>query len=144
MRGKAILCVDDEAIILLALIQELRRAFGSSCRYERALDAESALEAVEDLARDGIEVVFIISDWLMPGIKGDALIEIVKERHPKIKAILITGQADDEAIERVKKFASVVAVFRKPWSSKALIEAIAGSSDLERSPGEFPPGRRML
>jgi DNA-binding NtrC family response regulator len=131
MKRKAILCVDDEAIILLSLVQELKRAFGSKCLYEKALDAESALAAVEDLEREEIEVVLIISDWLMPGMKGDAFIEIVKERHPDIKTILITGQADDEAIERVRKVASVLAVFKKPWNSKVLIETIARCSDLE-------------
>jgi DNA-binding NtrC family response regulator len=131
MKRKAILCVDDEAIILLSLVQELKRAFGSRFHYEKALDAESALGIVEELAREDIEVILIISDWLMPGMKGDAFIEVVKERHPRIKTILITGQADDEAIERVRKVASVLGVFKKPWNNKVLIETIARSSDLE-------------
>jgi DNA-binding NtrC family response regulator len=129
MERKAILCVDDEAIILLSLVQELKRAFGSKYLYEKALDAESALEAVEELEREGSEVILIISDWLMPGMRGDAFIETVKERYPGIKTILITGQADDEAIERVGKIASVLAVFKKPWNSKVLIETIAGSPE---------------
>jgi DNA-binding NtrC family response regulator len=130
MKRKAILCVDDEAIILLSLVQELKRAFGSKYLYEKALDAESALETVEELEREGAAVILIISDWLMPGMRGDAFIEAVKERYPGIKTILITGQADDEAIERVRKVASVLAVFKKPWNSKALIETISGSPDL--------------
>jgi DNA-binding NtrC family response regulator len=131
MKKKAILCVDDEAIILLSLLQELQRAFGSKFVYERALDAESALEIVEELAREGIEVIIIISDWLMPEMKGDEFIAIVKERHPEIKTILITGLADEEAIERIKKVASVIAVFKKPWDSKALIETIVNHSSPE-------------
>jgi CheY-like chemotaxis protein len=128
MKKKAILCVDDEAIILLSLVQELRRAFGSQYIYERAMDAQSALEIVGELALEDIEVIFIISDWLMPGMKGDEFIEIIKERYPGIKTILITGLADEEAIERVKKVASVLAVFKKPWNSKVLIETIAKNS----------------
>jgi CheY-like chemotaxis protein len=131
MKKKAILCVDDEAIILLSLVQELQRAFGSKYVYERALDAESALEIVEELAREDIEVILIISDWLMPGMKGDEFIAIIKERHPEIKTILITGLADEEAIARVKKLASVLAVFKKPWNSKVLIETIVKSSSVE-------------
>lgn len=131
IKQKVILCVDDEAIILLSLVQELKRAFGSKYIYDKALDAESALEVVDELAREEVEVVLIISDWLMPGMRGDAFIEVVKERYPRIKTILITGQADDAAIERVRKVASVLAVFRKPWNSKVLIETIAGSPDLE-------------
>jgi DNA-binding NtrC family response regulator len=131
MKKKAILCVDDEAIILLSLVQELRRAFGSLYLYEQAMDAKSALNIVEELVREDIEVIFIISDWLMPGMKGDEFIEIVKDRHPAIKTILITGLADEEAIERVKKIASVIAVFKKPWDGKILIETIVNNSSLE-------------
>jgi DNA-binding NtrC family response regulator len=131
MKQRAILCVDDEAIILLSLVQELKRAFGAKYLYEQVLDAESALEALEELKREDIEVILIISDWMMPGMKGDALIELVKNKHPGIKTILITGHADDEAIERVKKIASVLAVFKKPWNSKVLIETIERSSELE-------------
>jgi DNA-binding NtrC family response regulator len=131
MEKKAILCVDDEAIILLSLIQELKRAFGSKYVYEQALGAESALGIVEELAQEDIRVIFILSDWLMPGMKGDEFIEIVQERHPEIKTILITGHADEEAIERVKKLASVLAVLKKPWNKKILIETIANNSTVE-------------
>jgi CheY-like chemotaxis protein len=125
MGKKAILCVDDEVIILLALVQELKRAFGSQYIYEQATDAQSALKIVEDLAADDIQVIFIISDWLMPGMKGDEFLAVVKERYPVIKAILITGQADQSAIERVMKIDSILAVFNKPWNPAMLVQTIA-------------------
>jgi len=77
MGKKAILCVDDEVIILLALVQELKRAFGSQYIYAQATDAQSALKIVEDLAADDIQVIFIISDCLMPGMKGDEFLAVV-------------------------------------------------------------------
>jgi hypothetical protein len=40
-------CVDDEAIILLALKNELRRSLPANFRVETALDAESAMELIE-------------------------------------------------------------------------------------------------
>jgi CheY-like chemotaxis protein len=125
---KAILCVDDEVIILLSLVQELKRAFGSQYVYEQAMNAKAALDLVEELTREHIQVIFIISDWLMPGMKGDEFLEIVKQRHPEIKAIMITGQADQQAIDRVKKIDSVVAVFNKPWSASVLIDIITKNS----------------
>ena len=125
MGKKAILCVDDEVIILLALVQELKRAFGSQYIYEQATDAQSALKIVEDLAADDIQAIFIISDWLMPGMKGDEFLAVVKERYPVIKAILITGQADQSAIERVMKIDSILAVFNKPWNPAMLVQTIA-------------------
>jgi len=43
VKKQAIVCVDDEVIILLSLIQELKHAFGSNYLYEKATDADSAL-----------------------------------------------------------------------------------------------------
>jgi len=127
MTDKAILCVDDEPMILLALIQELKSAFGDSFVYEQALNAELALETIGELEEEGIRLVMILSDWLMPGMKGDRFLATVAEHHPSIKAIMITGQADEEAIRRTESIASVKAVLRKPWKPEELVAAIRGS-----------------
>ena len=122
--GEAILCVDDEAVILLSLLQELKTHLGNHYTYERATSAESALGIIDELDKEGIRVILIISDWLMPGMKGDEFIELVNHSHPEIKAIMITGQADESAIERVGSIHSVVAVLKKPWRSDELIKTI--------------------
>jgi DNA-binding NtrC family response regulator len=124
MTKKAILCVDDEIIILVSLIRELRSHFRDRYVYEQATDAKSALKIVDDLAAENIEVIFIISDWLMPGMKGDVFLENIHATHPDILSIMITGQADANAIERVKKNDSVLAVFNKPWDPELLINTI--------------------
>ena len=121
---KAILCVDDEAIILLALQQELKRNLGNQFIYERAKSAEDALRILDELSKDGIHVILIISDWLMPGMKGDEFIEIVKQTYPEIKVIMITGQADKAASERVSSITSVAAVLKKPWRAEELIHTV--------------------
>ncbi|EDN70168.1 Response regulator receiver [Beggiatoa sp. PS] len=74
MSKPTILCVDDEPFVLESLEIELKRAFGESYDYEFAESAEEALEVIQDLSEDNVEVLLIISDWLMPGIKGDELL----------------------------------------------------------------------
>ena len=125
---QAILCVDDEVIILLSLVQELKRFFGGKYLYEKALDAEAALCTVRELAAENVRVMFIVSDWLMPGMKGDEFLEVIHREYPSIRAILITGQADEKALSRVRSNESVVAVFKKPWNPNDLIETIAHHS----------------
>ena len=128
MKAKpAIVCVDDEAIILMALENELRNHFRENFIYAKALNADSALEIIKQLEDEGTKVVLVISDWLMPGIKGDVFLEIAKKEYPDIRAILITGQADEEAINRVKKRDYILAVLRKPWSFHELREIIKSS-----------------
>jgi response regulator RpfG family c-di-GMP phosphodiesterase len=125
---RAILCVDDEIIILLSLVEELKHAFGSKFLYEQAIDAESALKIVKDLVVEHVQVIFIISDWLMPGMKGDEFLEVIHEQHPDIQAIMITGQADDAALQRLKNNNSIRAIFSKPWNPSELVSVIEKNS----------------
>ncbi|HOJ98041.1 MAG TPA: response regulator [Termitinemataceae bacterium] len=121
---EAILCVDDEAIIVFAMKQELKRHYGGRFVYETALDAEEALEIIDDLVDQGIEVVVVISDWLMPGMKGDEFLIRVHDKYPQIGLIMVTGQADDGAIERAIQQAKISTCLKKPWRSQDLIAAI--------------------
>jgi CheY-like chemotaxis protein len=125
MSPTAILCVDDEAIILLALKNELRMAFGSRFIYETALSAGQALATLEQLRDEGVRIVLVISDWLMPGIKGDEFLAIVREKYPETKAIMVTGQADEETIDALIKAGNVRSILKKPWRSEELIRVVA-------------------
>ncbi len=71
MDKSAILCVDDEAIIVMSLIHELKTNLGERFIYESAMNAREAFQPIEDTIQEGNEVILVISDWLMPGIKGD-------------------------------------------------------------------------
>ncbi len=82
------------------------------------------MNTIEELVKEGIRVVLIISDWLMPDIRGDEFIEIVHAKYPSIKAIMITGNADNEMIEYFRKQNSILAVFKKPWDSEELLTLI--------------------
>ena len=42
--------------------------------------------------------IIIVSDWLMPGMKGDEFLIQVHQKFPHIVKVLLTGQADSEAI----------------------------------------------
>ncbi len=71
MNEAVILCVDDETVILESLQEQISRHFGKQFLYEAAESAEEALEILEDLTDEGVKIVVIVSDWLMPGMRGD-------------------------------------------------------------------------
>ena len=120
----SILCVDDEVIILNSLIRQLQAAFGDSYVYETSENAEEALEIVEELQQESTDVIVIVSDWLMPGMKGDKFLIEVHKKFPNVIKILLTGQADEEAVERAKKQGNIHRYLQKPWSEKELIDCI--------------------
>ena len=124
MSRPVILCVDDEGIILLSMEMQLQKAFDDKFIYETAESADEALELMEELKEDGSDVMVIVSDWLMPGMKGDELLIKIQEKNHNVVKIMLTGQADEEAIERAKMHANLHRCLQKPWQAEDLIEAI--------------------
>jgi CheY-like chemotaxis protein len=124
MPKPAILCVDDEVVILESLEIELRRAFADTYLYEFAESANEALEIIDELIEDKVNILAIVSDWLMPGMKGDELLIKIHLKYPQIITIMLTGQADEKAIKRAKQQANLHTYLHKPWQTAELIEAI--------------------
>lgn len=124
MSRPAILCVDDEAVVLESLEIELQKAFKGAYLYEFAESADEALEIIDELMADEVNVLAIVSDWLMPGMKGDEFLIAIHKKYPKIVTILLTGQADEAAVNRAINQANLHAYVQKPWDNKELIETI--------------------
>jgi len=120
----AILCVDDEEFVLKALYQDLSNHFGEEYIIELAQSAADGLEILDEIQEDNIEVVVIISDWMMPGMKGDEFLVEAHKKFPKVIKILLTGQADKDAIQNAKENADLKQAVFKPWDSVELIELI--------------------
>jgi CheY-like chemotaxis protein len=119
-----ILLVDDEKPVLTALKAQLRREFGRRFVIETAQDGAEAWEVIEELQDEGEVIVVVVSDWLMPGVRGDELLLRIGERYPGIVRIMLTGQADAAAIERVIEDAGAHSVLGKPWRIDELRGAI--------------------
>ena len=124
MVNKAIICVDDERIILNGLQSQLSRGFGDVVQIEVAESAEEALELIEELKKEGILIPVIITDQLMPGMKGSEFLEIVAEILPSTSNILLTGQADAEAVGKALNSGNLYRYISKPWESTDLILTI--------------------
>ncbi len=124
MNYKAILCVDDEEIILTSLRDQLHNYFGDQYLYEFAESADEALEVIEALDEQSLEILIIVSDWLMPGMKGDELLIRIHQKYPHIVKVMLTGQANEEAIERAQQQANLYHCLYKPWTETELIQTL--------------------
>jgi two-component system sensor histidine kinase ChiS len=124
VKRKIIICVDDEITVLRALKEQLARHFTQEYRIECAEDAEQAIELFKELCEDEEEVPVVISDYIMPGIKGDQLLTILYSLDPRIKKIMLTGQADADAVGRAVNNASLYRYLSKPWEQNDLLMTI--------------------
>jgi putative nucleotidyltransferase with HDIG domain len=123
MTKKKVLFVDDEANVLDGLRRMLR-----SMRKEFDLNfAESGKQALALM--EGTTFDIIISDMRMPGIDGADLLIEVRRRSPHTIRVILTGQADDEALMRTVGGAHQV--LAKPCDSKQLTEILRKSKALQ-------------
>jgi HD-like signal output (HDOD) protein/CheY-like chemotaxis protein len=89
-----LLFVDDESLVL----QGLRRSLHSMRGEWDMTFVESGEQALETLARGPYDA--IITDMKMPRMDGAQLLDNVKQLYPEIVRIVLSGQANREAILR--------------------------------------------
>ena len=120
MSRPVVICVDDEQTILESLEIELQKALGNEYLIETAQSGEEALELLEELLEDHYEVPLVISDHIMPNIKGDELLKRIHAISPRTLKIMLTGQADIEAVGNAIKNAKLYRYITKPWQTEDL------------------------
>lgn len=120
MKKPVIVCIDDEPDVLNSLKIELKKAIGDRCIIETAEGGEDALELLADLQADEYEIALVLSDYIMPDIKGDELLKRIHERSPDTLTIMLTGQADLEALSNAIKYAKLYRYIPKPWQNEDL------------------------
>ena len=127
----AILVVDDEAIILLSLRQELKLAFGHRFGYELATNARDALAAIKRLEEQGTTTGLLISDWLMPGMRGDELLRIVHADYPSMKLALLSGHAEEAQMKALAEEVGLFAYLHKPYLRTQLVDIVRAAFALD-------------
>jgi len=120
-RRKVILCVDDEKEVLSILAHQIRVKFGVDYEIELANSGDEALEIIEELDEDGVELMALITDQIMPGMKGDELIIKIHQMDPEVPKILLTGQASIGAVQNAINNGSLFRYISKPWEANDLI-----------------------
>lgn len=129
MSKPVVICVDDEPLVLESLKIELKRVLGDACLIETAEGGEEALEIFDELQESQeYEVALVLADYIMPGLNGDQLLEQIHDRSPQTLNIMISGQADLEAVSHALRSARLYRYISKPWTPEdinlTIVEAI--------------------
>jgi PAS domain S-box-containing protein len=119
MSNPTILCVDDEQNVLFALRAQLMLFF-PDYTIEIAESGDEALELVENLLSEGIEIPLVIADQIMSGMRGDEFLIELHARHPQILKVMLTGQARAEDVGNVVNRGNLYRFLAKPWNQTDL------------------------
>jgi two-component system sensor histidine kinase/response regulator len=124
MNEQVVLCIDDESIVLDSLKEQIQKGFKGEIAVEVAESGDEALEIFDELIQEGLEVPVVIADFIMPGMKGDLLLEKIHSIKPAAKKILLTGQASIEGVGNAINKANLYRFISKPWERDDLILTI--------------------
>jgi CheY-like chemotaxis protein len=113
--SKAILLVDDDDAVRAILGEQLREL---GLRVDAVPNGSSA---VERLREGGRQYDVLLTDFAMPGINGLETISLARVERPDLRALLMTGYADEEAVADARGH---VPVIRKPIDLDELMRQI--------------------
>jgi diguanylate cyclase (GGDEF)-like protein/PAS domain S-box-containing protein len=116
----AIICVDDDWIMLKNLGAQLKRSFGKEYEILLAGSGEEAISLCADLKLKNKEIALFISDQRMPGMRGDDLLIHLHSLEPDALKIMLTGEADAESVGKVVNQAALYRYICKPWDTTDL------------------------
>jgi signal transduction histidine kinase len=106
-----ILYVDDERANRIVFEQ----SFGSRFLLRTVADGQAALDFMAEN-----EVALLLTDMRMPGMTGDELLRIVRERWPSTIRVVITAYSDIEPILVAINEGLVARYIVKPWERDEL------------------------
>lgn len=111
------LLVDDEPNVLSSLKRVFRK---ESYQVSTASNADEALDI---LSKSDHQLV--ISDFKMPGMNGAQFLQEAKKLYPQMIRIMLTGQADTDAVMSAIKDGAVYKFILKPWNDDDLRVTVA-------------------
>lgn len=120
MTKPVILCVDDEPMILETLRRLLRKTLGRKYRFEFAASGNEAIKLAQELMEAGEELAVVISDYMMPGLRGDEVLKAIHHLCPHTMNIMLTGHADIDGIFNAIQYAKLYRYISKPWEDEDL------------------------
>lgn len=116
MEKRTILFVDDEQRILTSLKR------GLLDEPYNMLFTQSCKDALEILEREEIHV--IVTDMRMPEMNGLELLRIVKQKHPRIIRMVLSGYTHVNTILTAINQGEIFRYITKPWKTNDELKAI--------------------
>jgi two-component system, cell cycle sensor histidine kinase and response regulator CckA len=123
----------SETILLIEDLSELRDMMATTLRTKgyKVLQARDGVDAVNVAASHFAPIDLILTDVVMPKLNGPEAVREIRMRRPGVKAIYITGYADQSVVD--KGPASNAITVEKPIRPDALIAKIREVLDQDQT-----------
>jgi len=112
-----VLLIEDEAITRAATAEALRNA------GQEVLEAGNAEQALVLLA-DNPAIRLVIMDFVLPGMDGLKLMDLIHHRRPKLPIILVSGYLSQQAGDAIITASPRAKYFAKPFRPAVLVKTV--------------------
>ena len=115
-----ILIVDDDGEIL-QLLQDILSYKFPSVKVYVARNGAQAFKLLDILTSKGINIDYVLTDYILPILNGAELCKLIKQAHPNVKTAIMTCfvQSDDENLSHADE------ILLKPIDFDALFKSIS-------------------
>ncbi len=111
--------------IMLVEDEDAVRAFSARVLKNKGftvLEFSNADEALKEIEK-GSEPDLLLTDMMMPGMDGETLAQLAKERYPSLRVILMSGYSEDFA-RHGKDDSKMFSFLAKPFSLTQLVQKV--------------------
>ncbi|MCS6904135.1 MAG: response regulator [Bacteroidia bacterium] len=120
-----ILIVDDDALSMKMLSVQLSVIFKDKFRYLTALSVSDAWALIDaELKNNNLLPSVVITDWMMPDVRGDKFLIQLLRRFPEVPVLLFSGRADEEVLQEFTEHKNYAGIIPKPWDGKTSLEKL--------------------
>jgi CheY-like chemotaxis protein len=123
-QGHSVLCVDDDEAILKSLERLL------SLAGYRVFSASSGVAGLQIVARESVDV--IIADQRMPVMSGSEFLRVVRQSHPGIISIMLSGYTDFDSLISAVNDGEIYRFVPKPWDNDVLLGLVSSALEKRR------------
>jgi len=121
----AVICVDDDPYILQMLGFQLSKIMDQKFTLiEYFTDPKVALENIDQMVSESIDIIFVIVDYQMPKMNGADLIRAVKTKYADLRCVMLSGQANTSSVNSLKEENLLEQFLAKPWDESELFDAL--------------------
>ena len=118
--AETVLVVDDEAVVIDVAERALSR------RGYRVFTAIDPAEAIARYAAMAPQVAALVTDLQMPGVSGEALAATMRDTHPSLRVLYMSGRAEPDG-----GLPAGSAFLAKPFTPDQLTDAVRDLLDDE-------------
>lgn len=113
VEGGSVVLVDDDDLVRPVIANSLREA---GFEVQEAANATEAISLVHSLPH----IDLLISDVVMPGMDGPAMVARLRSERPDLRVLFITGHSGQHSLDGEQ-------VLRKPFTNGELARAVTWS-----------------